>query len=408
MSDVSVIKVRGSRAGLNQACPNSLRAVPGEPTTDSDSEAAAIGRAVHAVAADIVRTNLDGRPDVTQACMDEGISHKTDEVGWLAWEASQWWVKLRSYFTETPEVEVAMEATEYVEGVEATFGWSGHADVLDVARGKNRAYILDWKSGRKTEEKLYVPQMQAYAFLLLESIDWDPAIDEVSVILVWLRDQEITHLVFKAQEIEEWAMAFMQNIITWPADKYAPSAENCNYCPRSTVCPGRRSILNAAVAVFQDPHEIGNRTEGGFPRDQEGLIRAYRLWKALKSFGEDFEKQFKIDVKIAGGTLKGLSGIATLQPVSGKTTVLASKAIPVLLEAGMVETEIREFLNVDKSAMVKAVRAKAPRGEKGNVEQALMEKLSTAKALSIGRGFDKIVLRDHATPSITQGGGTDG
>jgi len=361
------LKLRPSELDRAIACPASLYPREDEILIRSESgDAAAVGSAVHAVLAHVARERLTQLPDVEPFAIAEDVPDKEEEIRILSHIGLKW-------MNEHPATDAAVETL-----LRATLGeieLRGTADRItwvQQASGRWTCYIDDYKTGQKSDAGLARQQMTAYGYLAFDS-----ALDRISpdtlfiIRLPWLRDQEVSVLMFTPAELVEWAQDLPRRV-AWDGQTYTPG-DACRWCPRVAECPGRARLYRASIEALSDTTELVPY-EGQLPADPTAWGRAIQQARLLKGLIDDFLKASVTAVEVAGGEvalptgqkiiLKSRAGSASLDPA---TTIQRLRAM-----WGLSDEELVQFVSVKKTGVEKFIGAHAERGEKGKLIEATL------------------------------------
>ena len=314
--------IRCSSAPRVVLCPASLQ-VP-DVEIDTDSEPARLGSAVHEVLAAKVRREMTFMATGTA----DGIDFHAVSGKWRI-EHDQmmplYYIGRRIYeqysgSIEVSHVEQLMQST-VMPGLQLT----GHGDVIGMAKhDPHTVIVLDWKTGSPSAD--YRDQLIAYAYLAtIKTIDPVAYPDGVKVnakiITVWLRDQVVEIEDISQADIADW-LERLNDAIEHP-DKYGPSPEACQYCPRQHECPARTALVHSATADFLQEGAAGTAIA---PARLASLRpRAQMLRKAL----DNYDAALKATIEEHGTQPLGDGREIGLDDRK-KETINLTAAIPVL------------------------------------------------------------------------------
>ncbi len=374
MSRSEALIVRASEMDRALLCPASVRPDPNElRVLQPSGEAAAVGTAVHTIMEQIVKGDLDYVPSVEAVCVENGIEGKETDVRVLCWRGLEILKELRPFISAKSRTEVRMEE-EIVPGILAL---TGRADVLecgvDEATGLRTVVVVDWKSGMKTEEDRHAAQMRSYSALGLTEY---PDAQVVKVVLAWLQEGERTVLTYSAGDIAEWEYA-LPNALDWDGRTYT-AGEHCRYCGRLSACSGRARWLEVGRSTVLDNTWLSDAKKADSDRLGEAIMQA----RILRDACDSFLSAAKIHVEYAGGAI-ALSdgGRIVVVERKGAMRLDAPKVLPVLRERfGCTQEQIDGMVTISKDALVTAVQAETPRGEKKKVSDALLADLEAKGA----------------------------
>jgi len=375
---------RTSSLPLIEACVASTAG--GDIILNEDSKPAKIGRAVHKICQDIIEDNLFRVPPVAPYALRYGVEGSEEDLRFLgifalqAWHGSRQEPGLSTYFNN-PECEKEMhhEMKDLI--------LAGHPDISDTTPRDNRAFGLDWKTGRRNEEYLYRSQMLGYAFLIAAQ---NKSIKDVTIFLVFLRDREYVTYNFSRDELREWMRSLTENI--WDGKTYSPG-EHCRFCPRRLNCPARDTLLRTSIANFiAEPSLIDRETGKLIPADQ--LYNAYQQATLVKNAVEAFMKRLKAEVEEIGTLpIPGTNRMFALESRRGSTRIEPITAIPILREY-LDEDHFAKCVKIEKTKMETAIKDTVETGSGAKTIRKVMDELDNAGALSRGESSNKLVVKE--------------
>jgi hypothetical protein len=304
-------------------------------------------------------------PDVEEFAIAQDVPDKEEEIRILSYVGLKWINENRARLSD-PACEVPLEVA--VGGFELR----GTADVVDVRADTNDRVILeiwDYKTGQRSDAASHRQQMTAYAYLALSNLAPNYKADmQIIVRLLWLRDQEVSVLVFTPAELLEWAEDLPRRV-TWDGKTYTPG-DACRYCPRVATCPGRLQLYRSGIEALSDTTGIVPY-DGGLPADPARWGRAIVQARLLKTFVDDFLRSSVIAVELAGGEIPLPSGQKiVLKTRAGSASLDSAATIQWLRDKwGLSDDELAQFVSIKKSGVEKFIGSKAERGEKGKLIQ---------------------------------------
>ena len=385
----NVRRIWPSSLPMKEACPASAWGPAGEVEIRTTGIPAKIGTAVHAILKDIVAQKLEAVPDVTPYAVKFGIEDEVESLRFLSYFGMQAWIGSEhaaglSQFFAQPLTEQhlyhTIKAVNPYTGDLTELLFSGKADVLGYSGPSptsppTRASVLDWKSGRKHDVNDYMAQMLGMAF---EAAAQHPTIEEVSTILVWLRDQTYTTAIFTRAELRKWALRFVKYTAFWDGKTYGPGP-HCRYCPRVAACPGRQAHLASLISPLAGS-KLSSASllydEQGHLRPTEEVYKAYQNAKTLQGLCYSFFDLLKMELKTTGPlAIPSLDGQALgVKPRAGITHIDLAKAKAQIQEY-VSEEKLLSISKVGKTALKQAVYDVSEKGSKKANFDALLESL---------------------------------
>jgi len=348
------------KCGMSKTAP--------ETNIDSSSEVARTGQAMHAVLADMIKQNLEARPDLKPYLKKFDISNE-DELGFLVWSAFESWKEIRDDIS--------------VFGVEALGHYPIHDDYFLVGTTDlygetidNELVVLDWKSNQIKADT--TPQLTAYAYLIQKLLKKE--YESIKLITVWSRLQEFTIIDISSDDIEEFESELKKAIYS---DKYV-SGGHCLYCQHQYECEARYKMINGISndLMIKDENQIANIVDLAkkYPQVKilEQTIREYK--DIVKDYLKDNPK-----VLLDDGQYLGLTSRVTDKLVTDK----AFKMICEELEIEVPEAfkTFKDSLSLNKAKALKLISDKAPQGAKASAKKAFIKKLKEADAMNTSESF---------------------
>ena len=399
-------KVWPSSLALLETCPAAGEIPKGDKRVDTTGEAAELGNVVHQLAGEIAAGATHDRDRVEEVARQNGMLSSLDTLQYLIWSANQAWhgdgkrKGLSRFFVETPQVEkrLAFTLTKQVGESTDSLKISGKIDVLGyVAKGETgpvtEARIIDWKSGRQTDESHYMGQMRAYGVLAATSLGpHDRSIKKVTVWIVWLRDQQWTQATFTREQLRDWTRELMKH--AWWDGKTYNAGAHCQWCPRAHECEARLQMLRAHVAAFE--HGLALRNDEGALLNRESIFKAWEASRVLERTLHAFKDSLKLELEKQGPMpIPGLDGkaLAVVQR-KGRAQIDAELAWPIVTKI-LTQDQLAPCVSIGKTALNKAIMAVTEKGQKKRKAEATFEQLRQAGAMTEGEGQRIVQVVEH-------------
>ena len=409
-----------SKLDLVEKCPASY-IDDGELDINIDKvgAAATVGQAVHAIAQKIVEGEVDtvDREFATEIAIKYGVEDYVEDVLSLGNAALSAWsgqdgAGLNGNF-DTPLCEISHRFEHQCKNPNtkrnAKIVISGRTDVEEtftiVDGGEERQYTiaLDWKTGRKADARSYRAQMISYALLLFAE---NSSVEEVTIVIVWLRERSYSTITFKREEVREWFKTFLRRSAFWDGKTFKPG-DHCSWCRRFYDCPARAKMLNSIVeSVSGDGESSMILSSSGELVDPDALYRAYSQGKVLERMLKDFFAQIKEEAAKRGGIpIPGLSGDRgfIIKKRRGNAKIDPIKAWPILKD-NFTDDEIAPLVSISKGKIVRAAMDKSPRGAKKKVADSIVWDLVDAGALSYSSDVKYLEVGDMEDMKSDEGG----
>lgn len=362
MTTTDLTSVRASSLPLAFRCAASLR--PEGPRIDSVHEAAADGIAAHECLRALVdrgSIDWDGIPEVA-----ERHGADPEQVRILCALGVRLWKSVSAGFAGAL-TEVAMSA-EVMPGVLLT----GHADL--VATNGTVAHVWDWKTGRKDSD--YSHQMRAYGALVM--LD-NPELTEVTVSVLWVRDEEIESYRMTRAGAEAWLRELADRVIRW--DGVYRTGSHCAHCPRSHECEAAKAMARRDLEVVADPMTVA-RAEGELAlMSPSEIVDVFKKVDMVAKYAERVRGAIKAHVEQHGDIVA--DGTRLTVVTENRRNVDPLKAWPVLEGAGFTDEDFAEAMTLSASKLEKVVASKAERGKCAAAVRALQGALEAAQAIEI-------------------------
>lgn len=353
------------------ACPASLQAPA--LTIIGDSEASALGRAVHEALAISVRGD---RADIKAISAKYGVKEK-DVAVLHAIGMRDWNQYMEQFGFEVVAIEQEMSAVIAPGVVELV----GRGDVIAKAGGSAVPTIVaaDWKSGSGSAD--HGPQVLGYAYLA--RMKW--AADAYFSAVFYLRDQEVELTECSAADLDELPKRIMYAVEH--QEQYNPG-DACTFCPRVPDCPARMALVQQGVRDFATTNEAIDAMPA------EVLASKFRLIRMVKSACEHAEEVLKVRVAELGPLPDGNGGALTLKQ-KPSTKVNAEKALPLLLARFGSAEALAPALTIGKGKLEDLAKQSAPRGKGAATIRAMLDELEEADALEHTTSYSLAVVKEQ-------------
>jgi hypothetical protein len=340
--------IRASRLPLLVACPASQ--TPPAVRVESDDAAARLGTATH----EGMALMATGFPADAEALAAEH-NVEADELRMLLGMGRRVLDVVGPHFP-TPDVEWECSFGD------ADLTLTGHPDLLSVVDDEVR--IADWKTERV--ERDATEQLKGYAWIAMNAKGRSSA----RVVKIAIRFQRADTLVFTLDELRSWWDWLKRHLED--EGSYRPGP-HCSHCPRRFECPAHAKQLHYfALALTEPEHPLATDIIDLSPGD---LLHAYRMVGVVAARCQEFREAVKARVKGCGGTLGRLT--VTEKP---RTSVNVERGWDAILE-DLSTADLKALLKIGKSDLETAVKATAPRGQKGKAVAELMDRLARAGAI---------------------------
>jgi len=369
------ITLRASRLPLAAKCGGSVRPASDGISVNERNDQADVGSAVHDALYELV-AHGDLQHTISQIAAARGVADAFDDVQALYHMGRRAWKQIGGWMERVLASEHALDAP-------APWGsLTGHADVIgQSAEDPKRIIVLDWKSGRLDSD--YFAQMAAYAHLALKAY---PTYESATVVLVWLRDQEVEVYDFSRDESARWLESTGAKIANW--DGTFEPGTHCAYCPRRHDCPARLAMMrsdlhqldaagdeagvDAMVGALVDAAEAQ-------PASADRLAELLEKAKHIEALAHRVRSTVRDRLAESGHPLKGDQYQVSTSAVT-KTELDAHAAWPVLAR-GIEEDELRRLARLPKTKVYDVLRATAPKGKKKALIEDYESELDRAGAL---------------------------
>lgn len=364
------ITVHASQTPRFLACPPSV-VFPEGPRPAGHSEPAQLGSAVHSALARMVRGEWSDLETVA-----EQWDVETDKLQPLYFMARQVWLNM-SERLHVMDVEVRL--AEELAGGQILL--QGTADIIAAAHKEpgEPLVLWDWKSGRV--QRNYWPQLYAYAYLGIKAY---PEASAVRVAICWIRDRKVEIRELKLEDITEWRDRMRRAAESVANDVFFPSPENCEYCPRRHVCPGRRQLIRNAITCWPDVE-----APPGLPAQRLGNLytQSKMLARALSAYND------ALRTALEDGPITTEDGKVLSLEEQEREKINPAEAWPTIVDEIGTEGAV-EAVSLSKTRLRKAVSARTPRGHKGERYNALLNALDERGAVS-RKTYQRITVTDQ-------------
>jgi hypothetical protein len=338
---------------------------------EGDRAPASLGTAFHACMAAIA----SGRPyDVDAAAAEHNVP--ADELGpMVGWAARLWRDQLSDMFPD-PLVEHPLGFSD------EALALTGHLDILSVVEDEIR--ILDWKSGWADEDAS--EQLNGYGFLAQKAF---PEAKTVRLTKLAVRHQKAdTRVTYDGwlQGWWNWLKTHLLDSSTYRTGKH------CGNCPRARECPGHAQQLRWLALALNGG--VGCDVDLFAP---EHLAATLAAVKVLGRRCDEFAEAVKAHVEAHGGRYGPLALVE-----KGRSEIDVWRAWEVLTDT-LPSDELIPTLRVTKDKLETAVKARAPRGQKGQAVKDMYAGLDAAGAIVRTTHLQLEVLPDGDSTAIADG-----
>jgi len=362
----SAMKFSASKIPLLVACPAS-NVLPGECLMiRTSNQAAALGTVIHKAAEKIVGEGLTSPPDMTAELADTGVTDGAllNDVSSLLWAVVNEWhgkkgeakAGLKTYF-DNVRLEQRFEATLNPQhprtGERHKIDLTAILDFNGESVKAGRWLIGDWKTNRKEDEPFYSEQMKMEAALMMLN---DKQVEEVTVMLIWLRHGARTIRTYTRADIKEWLQMLVKRKFFWDGTSYN-TGEHCMYCPRVFVCEGRKEQLRSYMDIMSatDAEAMLYDDMGNILAPDE-IQRRLVICKAFGKIATDFKKAVK-ELLVESGTrpLEGQPGFGLgIKEKKGSLKIDVAAAWNTLAEYLSAE-QLSPALSISKKKLEEAI-----------------------------------------------------
>lgn len=363
--------IRTSRTPLVFRCGGSAQAP--ELAVDEVSGASDLGVAAHEALRVLAETGSIDWDSLPAIAARHGVS--LDELRMLCGIGNKLWPLLAASFPDAL-TEVAL-AAEIGEGVRLT----GHIDLLSITGTIARAG--DWKSGRKDHD--YGHQMRGYGALVL--LD-NPDITEVTVTVIWLRDQEIENYTLTRDDAREWLASLVEAITRW--NGVYRVGPHCGFCPRFHECAAANAVVRRDVAAIADKSLVIAAESELAQMTNAQIIELAEKAEVVARFAQRVRDAIR-DHVIANGEIEA-GGMVLSVDTDNRRQLDPLLAWPVLSEIGFTDEDFARCIDMRISKVSKIVAGKAKRGKGAHAVRLLNAALEKSGAIEIQQ-VHKLAIR---------------
>jgi hypothetical protein len=247
---------------------------------------------------------------------------------------------------------------------------AGTIDVLAISADGRKAVVADWKTTYREDD--HTAQLAAYAYLVFMEC---PLVEEVVIYTAYLRGEGIHDKVLYRNWVIQWMEEFQQNTLSHP--EIHRVGEHCLRCVRRIGCKALVETNRQTAATLM---EISQGRE--LMREVVGTLRPHV--KLLEAVIEDFNKFIQRSV-IESGPIETSPG-KEIRALPIKTDHVQLLPAWEILQQNFTDAEMGEFVEVRKSAMLKLIGDRTPKG-KGKAQEAFIERLRSAGAVHTTSSF---------------------
>jgi hypothetical protein len=354
--------VRCSRLPLFRECASS--AEPNPIVWLGEHDAADLGTACHQAIALVV---LGLEPNVEAIAIEHGVDK--DDLAPLVAYGRKAWAEIKKHLP-SPRVEEMVRSS-------VTGG------TIDVIHADTETLVInDWKSGwvRRNHEH----QLAGYAHAARETYGM-PRSGAITTITAWLRFRELEVKTWTSEQLDAWAVEHARH--AKKVGREWNPGPHCALCPSQVGCAARDAYITTSSAAL-----VARPAEDLTP---ETLARLYPQSRMLKKAIEAYESAVKAYVS-AHGSLPLDDGKELGMAEREREEIGAREAWPVLLAEGLDDDEIDAVLAVKKGALEDAIGAKAPNGQKGKRQAAVIQRLRESGAITT-TSFQQLEVRKATT-----------
>jgi hypothetical protein len=254
-------------------------------------------------------------------------------------------------------------------GDHQTFGTS---DLLDLY-SDGTAVMYDWKTGYGAVEDAEInAQVQAYAFGAFQKF---PEINELACYLVLPRRQEISHAVYKREDMGRIRLRLSTIIARAKiGEEYVPTEGVCDYCANQGRCKAlaEKALVVAQKAGFAVPATLslnGTAVEKG---------QLNKLAQLMEGWAGETKKELLRQALEDGAEISGYKLDRRRTPRAIDNPLVGYDAVKDLVS---VEEYLLACSRVSVAELEKFVAERAPRGHKTEAKQHLEDVLKQSGAL---------------------------
>jgi len=352
-------KIRCSKLPNFMTCANSVINPDGVLEVETENGAAETGTIIHTLAEDLVR---HGRCELRHHQIRLAEIDGLDRAIELLPKIERIWNLAKPVFV-SPRLEEYLEA-EIAPGIII----SGHIDLHEAF--SDRAFVLDWKTGRQRVEHYH--QIMGYAFLVWTKVG-RPADYELYLTVAYVEDAEhgLEKMpVITPADLTEWAAGVAKHA----EDLRYVTSEKCVHCPLADGCTAFRQKQESAVRV------ICGDDVGGQLRRLENRADVINRLKIVEDAVKTFRAQLKADVQAHGPIDLG-DGTQYQIEEKRQEAVDTPKTLTTLAELGLTAEDVVSSVKISLPQVRKIVYNRAMKGDKAESVARLDAALINAKAL---------------------------
>lgn len=346
--------IRCSSLPLLRKCSASLtvEGVRIDPHDDSST----LGTAIHAALAELIERGE--APDLGAIAERFEIADQDlpDLEALYHMGAKIWREHLSEHF---PDPSTELEVAYYGIGDVRLLG---HIDVASSHNQKLR--IIDWKTGRV--ERDYRAQVTGYALAANQTCG--PFV-EITATVAFLRTGNYRTLRWTPEELDKHGAEMVRGVVDGKST-FRPG-DHCEHCPAFAACPARQAMVKDSLAI------VGDLPDSDLPTV---VSRSWGKIQLIEQSIERFKKQVRQHVAAYGPLSIGEGKRLTLEPVE-RTEIDTLKAWEIVTSQ-LGGDELAGVLTIGKGDLEDAIRAKAPRGKKGEAVKDLFAQLADVGALT--------------------------
>jgi hypothetical protein len=240
---------------------------------------------------------------------------------------------------------------------------TGHIDVLSIVGDEVR--IADFKTG--WVDANHDEQLRGYCWLALQNY---PDAKTAYAVVIRVRDQLVDTVRYLRHELDVWWGRRRELLSADPA--YYSPGPHCRHCHRAHECPGRTAIVQESLLrVLGDDSEIDT-----VPSRILDMMDRIAL---VQDECERFRDWVRVQVAAAGGTLSDGEREIILKQTQQKQ--LIPRFCLSVLRTAISGDALFDCVTVSKTKVEDALRATAPRGQKGTVVKEVFARLEQAGAI---------------------------
>jgi hypothetical protein len=354
-----VISLRASSLPLAFKCPGSTQ--QDELLIDEVNDFASLGTAAHAAFQTLVEKGSINWEELDTIARFHSID--LDELRMLCALATKLWSHVSACF-----VNALTEV--YLKQSIGNIGLTGHIDLLTASGRKARAG--DWKTGRKDSD--YSQQMRGYGALVL--LD-NPALEEVTVTVLWVRDGDIENYTMTREDLSTWK-AELHSVANWDG-VYRPG-HHCVNCRRSTSCAAANALARRDVAAIADLHPHGAELAS---MTHEQIVLLHAKADIVSKYATRVLSAIKEHIAVNGDLVANEYRLTVCTEKRRHLDTL--KAWGILEEAGLLDEDLARCVTISVSKAEHAIATSAGRGKGARAVRELQSALAKAGAIQTSK-----------------------